>query len=99
MPDEGAPKLLTSKLPYLASLLAQSQGEPEIVVAILDGPVNLSHECFQGANLKQLDSSASGLAISGPALRHGTHVASLIFGQRTDSVLGIAPLDPWLWHQ
>ena len=42
-------------LPGLPSLCAESMGDPEVCVAILDGPVDISHPCFQGANLARLD--------------------------------------------
>jgi PatG C-terminal/Subtilase family/PatG Domain len=60
-------------------------------VAILDGPVDLAHPCFAGANLARLDTLASAAIDAGPASSHGTHVASLIFGQPGSSVVGLAP--------
>ena len=74
------------------SIKLKTQGHPEICVAILDGPVDLSHPCFEGANLSVLPtlvpvSSQQDGAMSG----HGTHVASVIFGQPGSSVPGVAP--------
>jgi hypothetical protein len=66
-------------------------GEPEVCVAILDGPVDLTHPCFAGANVTRLDTLAAASARAGPASFHGTHVASLIFGQPGSLVVGLAP--------
>jgi cyanobactin maturation PatA/PatG family protease len=60
-------------------------------VAVLDGPVDLSHSCFAGANLRRLDTLVQDPAGQGPMSVHGTHVTSLIFGQPGSPVAGIAP--------
>jgi len=80
-----------SLLPGLASLQAESPGDPEIRIAVLDGPVDLSHPCFREANITRLNTLVRDAASSGPMASHGTHVSSLIFGQPGTSVCGIAP--------
>nr|MBA3446193.1 S8 family serine peptidase [Pseudaminobacter sp.] len=65
-------------------------GDERICIAILDGPVDLTHPCFAGARLTQLATLAEGSG-GGRALAHGTHVASVIFGQPGSPVRGIAP--------
>jgi len=78
-------------LPDLTSFWSLTSGDPKVCVAVLDGPVDFGRPCFDGSLLKQvriLDSIGDG---EGMALRHGTHVASLIFGQHESSVRGIAP--------
>jgi hypothetical protein len=69
----------------------QTMGDPSICVAVLDGPVDLSHPCFSGAKLTQLKTHVSCVADQGPATQHGTHVASIIFGQYGSPVRGISP--------
>lgn len=67
-----------------------SPGDSRIVVAVLDGPVDLSHPCFAGARVD----TPWGMPTIDPsshAARHGTHVASIIFGQPGSSLEGIAP--------
>lgn len=66
-------------------------GDPSICVAVVDGPVDQSHSCFEGANLTQLSTLVSSVADGGSASQHGTHVASIIFGQHNSAVSGIAP--------
>ena len=66
-------------------------GDPEVCVAVLDGPVDLSHPCFQGAALRRLPTLVEDSAGTGPMSVHGTHVTSVIFGQPDSPVTGIAP--------
>ncbi|NJL61494.1 MAG: PatA/PatG family cyanobactin maturation protease [Methylacidiphilales bacterium] len=66
-------------------------GDPSICIAVLDGPVDQSHPCFNGANLTLLPTLVSGVVDRGFASQHGTHVASVIFGQHSSPVRGIAP--------
>ena len=73
---------------HLHRLRRLSLGDPRIRVAILDGPVDLAHPAFQGTRLEVAETS-------GPEERegsvHGTHVASLLFGQPGGPVEGIVP--------
>ena len=82
---------LQSLVPGLASLQSCSPGDSRVRVAVLDGPVNLTHPCFRGADLRQIDSLVHDSAGPGRMSRHGTHVTSLIFGQPDSPVLGVAP--------
>jgi cyanobactin maturation PatA/PatG family protease len=82
---------ILSVLPDLQLLWNDSLGDPEIVIAVLDGPVDTSHPCFQGANLTRLETLVPGTPGAGRMTAHGTHVASLIFGQPGGPVAGIAP--------
>ncbi|WP_026179438.1 S8 family serine peptidase [Streptomyces hokutonensis] len=66
-------------------------GSPEVCVAILDGPVDLSHPCFQGADLTRIDTLVTEAPGPGPMSLHGTLVTSLFFGQPGTVVTGIAP--------
>jgi cyanobactin maturation PatA/PatG family protease len=75
----------------IEALQRQSLGEEEIVVAVLDGPVDLSHSCFENANLRSLDSVLPQSSAAGLMAAHGTHVASIIFGQPGGPIRGIAP--------
>ncbi|HEY9302171.1 MAG TPA: PatA/PatG family cyanobactin maturation protease [Phormidium sp.] len=75
----------------LQNLWIESLGSPEICIAILDGPVDQSHQCFEGANLTRLPTLVSDTAGSGHMSGHGTHITSVIFGQPSSAVHGIAP--------
>jgi cyanobactin maturation PatA/PatG family protease len=67
------------------------RGDGRVCIAILDGPVDLSHPCFHGAKLTQLQTLVDPTLLGGRAATHGTHVASIIFGQPGSAVPGIAP--------
>ena len=78
-------------LPGLAELQARTKGSSDIRVAVLDGIVDTDHPCFTGASLSHLPTLALGKATTGAMSTHGTHVASLIFGQPHTEAPGIAP--------
>ncbi len=65
-------------------------GDPGICIAVLDGPVDLAHPCFGGATLEVLPTWVKADP-TGAAASHGTHVASIIFGQPGTAVPGVAP--------
>lgn len=79
------------RLPGLDTLWARTLGHPDVCIAVLDGPVDLSHPCLAGTRLRQIETLVPGKAGTGPASLHGTHVASVIFGAHGSSVEGIAP--------
>ncbi|MFF9194950.1 S8 family serine peptidase [Streptomyces sp. NPDC014779] len=66
-------------------------GDPRVCVALLDGPVDLAHPCFAGADLTRLDTLVGEPAGNGPMSLHGTHVASLLFGVPDGPVPGLVP--------
>jgi len=69
-----------------------NRGSPDICIAILDGLVDMTHPCFEGANLTRLSTLVAGeSSVEGSMSAHGTHVASVIFGQPGSAVEGIAP--------
>ena len=77
---------------WAGSLTAATRGDPRIRVAVLDGPVDTSHACFQGAKLERVSTLVQeGASAGGAMASHGTHVASLLFGQPGSPVEGIAP--------
>lgn len=72
-------------------LMNQTEGDVNICIAILDGPVDLTHPCFDKAKITQLESLVPDITTNGPATKHGTHVASLIFGQHGSPIRGVSP--------
>ncbi len=67
------------------------EGIPESPLHYLDGPVDLSHKSLAGADLVRIETLVSGEANLGPASKHGTHIASVIFGDHEGPIKGIAP--------
>lgn len=78
-----------STLPGLAELQSETLGSPDVCVAVLDGLVDLSHPAFNGANVTTLETLAA--QEESADRTHGTHVASVVFGQPGTSAPGIAP--------
>ena len=78
-------------IPGLKELQKQTKGAAEITVAILDGVVDTDHPCFNGADLTRLPTLVQHQATAGQMSTHGTHIASLIFGQPKTEIEGIAP--------
>jgi hypothetical protein len=91
MRPEAASWSVAGAVPGLGELWAQTQGDPGIGIGVLDGPVDLYHPSLRGADLRQLETLVSSAVDGGPAARHGTHVASLIFGQPHSPLEGVAP--------
>jgi PatG C-terminal/Subtilase family/PatG Domain len=78
-------------LPGLQDLWGETWGDPRIRIAVLDGPVDRAHPCFAGADLSEAETPFAEAPGLGPMSRHGTHVASMIFGQPGGPIRGIAP--------
>lgn len=81
---------MVSAIVGLNELWQTTLGESEVCIAVLDGAVESSHSCLVDANLARIKTLA-GIVRQGQALQHGTHIASIIFGQHNSSVKGIAP--------
>jgi cyanobactin maturation PatA/PatG family protease len=75
----------------LEPLWSETRGDPRIRIAVLDGPVDRSHPSLCDACLTERPTLVAGTGKAGPASKHGTHVASVIFGQPGGPVCGIAP--------
>jgi cyanobactin maturation PatA/PatG family protease len=79
-------------IPALPELMAMTRGDENICIAVLDGPVDQTHPCFEGSDLTRLPSLVKEEARpDGNMSAHGTHVSSIIFGQPGSPVTGIAP--------
>ena len=68
---------------------AASGGDPEIRIAIIDGPVDLHQPSLTGARLSVSDHDAA--PTSAVKSEHGTHVASVLMGAPGSSIVGLAP--------
>jgi cyanobactin maturation PatA/PatG family protease len=79
------------EIPGLRAVWEETRGEPSVCVAVLDGPVDLKHPCFDGASIAPLETLVCNTPDSGPASQHGTHVASMLFGRHDSPAAGIVP--------
>jgi cyanobactin maturation PatA/PatG family protease len=78
-------------IPGIKELWAKTLGDRRVCIAVLDGPADLNHACFQGADLAPLESGWRRRTAEQDYIVHATHVASVIFGQHGSEVKGIAP--------
>lgn len=95
------PRLSTERVPREAAgglrerlaLAPDALGDPRILVAVLDGSIDLGHPSLRGAALRRAEWRHDPGGDDGgvTASSHGTHLASLIFGQPGSPVEGIAP--------
>ena len=72
-------------------LWARTKGDPQVRIAILDGPVDLDHPSLAPAQITVLDLFGRGSVESTLEYEHGTHVASLVFGAHDSEAKGVAP--------
>lgn len=72
----------------LSLLWERTLGRPSVRIAVLDGTVDTSHAALRGARLKCVGPPNRNQRT---ASSHGTHVASLIFGQHSGPIKGVAP--------
>lgn len=79
------------QVPGLRYLRSISRGDPRIVIAILDGPVDVDHACLSGAALEVISASSPGRSGTPASMQHGTHVVSQIFAGHVGALDGIAP--------
>src|SRR4051812_45789599 len=78
-------------VPGLTRLQSRTLGNRGVRIAVLDGPVEMSHPVFEGADLRRVRTLVEDSSDVDRISRHGTHVTSLIFGQPGSAVPGVAP--------
>lgn len=80
-----------SKIPGLRELWNETLGDPRIIIAVLDGPVDLQHSTLLSASLSLINTLSPNEIDHDLASSHGTHVTSVIFGSHNSPVKGVAP--------
>jgi cyanobactin maturation PatA/PatG family protease len=88
---DGGPHRPRFPVGGIEEVWAETRGDDRVLVAVLDGPVDLAHPTLRGANLRPLDGLVSARPDDGAATRHGTRIARVIFGRPDDPSPGIAP--------
>jgi cyanobactin maturation PatA/PatG family protease len=84
------------QIPGLAALWNITKGDPRVTIAVIDGPVDVSHPCFAGVSLRTLHLKGRAPVIcrskAQGSCNHGTQIASLLFARHgCGPVQGIAP--------
>jgi hypothetical protein len=84
------PEKFPQSISELAEYRQQTQGEPNICIAIIDGRVDPSHPCLIGGQLQEIIPASWRLATRPCQGTRGTHVASIAFDKPDELVDGIA---------
>jgi subtilisin family serine protease len=75
----------------LTPLMERSSGRPEIVVAVIDGPV-MMQPCLASDRVRELSRTPSVCSnANSSACKHGTLVAGVLFGKRSSEAPSICP--------
>ena len=88
---------MTAKTPAelvsLTTLMTLTRGNAEIVVALIDGPVHVSHPDFAGAVIREIPGKVRGACAraSSTACGHGTFVAGILCARRESAAPAICP--------
>jgi subtilisin family serine protease len=77
----------------LHSLMDLSEGNPEVVIGIIDGPVDFSHPAFEGSKIKTVNDTQLAVCknANSIACMHGTFIMGMLGAQRGGSALSICP--------
>ncbi len=77
----------------LSSLMRATGGRPEVVVGVIDGPVDLSHPAFQGVHIRATRGAraVSCRVADSVACGHGTFIAGILATRRGLAAPAICP--------
>jgi subtilisin family serine protease len=77
----------------LRSLMDISTGKPEIVIGLIDGPIDYNHNAFESANVTTVKNSqyAACRSANSIACMHGTFIAGMLCARRGLSAPAICP--------
>jgi subtilisin family serine protease len=77
----------------LTPLMARTSGSPDLVIALLDGPVATRHPDLVGARIREVSTHHSGTSIGtrSHACAHGTFVAGILSARRNSAAPAICP--------
>lgn len=81
------------ELVELPALMEISSGQPEVVVGLLDGPVEIDHPDLNNESIRSIgrDSLVGQAGMTGFAAAHGTFVAGILSAKRGSGAPGICP--------
>jgi subtilisin family serine protease len=77
----------------LRSLMAISTGIPEVIIGLIDGPIDFEHSAFQGSNIATVKDSqyAACRSANSIACMHGTFIAGMLYARRGSYAPAICP--------
>jgi len=77
----------------LTVLMERTEGKPNIVIGLIDGPVATDHPYLAGGNIREIRGSMSGRCTQAgsSACLHGTFVGGILSGKRSSVAPAICP--------
>lgn len=77
----------------LRSLMDISTGKPEVVIGLIDGPIDFRHRAFEGSNISTVKGShyAACRSANSVACMHGTFIAGMLCTKRSSAAPAICP--------
>jgi subtilisin family serine protease len=76
----------------LSRLMERTQGRPEIIIGLIDGPVALGHSDLTGAHIREIfGNNGKCDQASSAACLHGTYIAGILCGRRGSVAPAICP--------
>lgn len=81
------------RLVRLDGLMAEGTGDPDVVVAVIDGPADTGHSDLAGARIEVLPGPSAGRCRipESAACRHGTFVLGMLAARRGTAAPGLCP--------
>lgn len=78
---------------HLAALMQESQGDPDLAIGLVDGPVATAHDGFTGVRLRAVAGVKGGACgrTGSTACRHGTFIAGILVARRGSGAPAICP--------
>ncbi len=77
----------------LTALMQRTRGRDEIVIGLIDGPVDMNHPDLMSNNIHEIPGSLPGMCLqaNSTACQHGTFVAAILFARRGSPAPAICP--------
>lgn len=75
----------------LSALMRVTDGRPEVVIGLIDGPVAIDHPKLASGRILTVQGAAEACVLGQPACAHGTFVAGIMAAQRGTEVPAICP--------
>ncbi len=75
----------------LNQLMQHTSGSPDIVIGLIDGPVQTSHPDLEGTSIHNLTKAAGCLRQASVACLHGTFVAGILHAKRGSAAPAVCP--------
>jgi len=77
----------------LSSLMEITEGDSNIIIGLIDGPVNLTHPAFHGSKIKAVRESQPIVCKNANSIscRHGTFIAGILCAKREVAAPAICP--------